>query len=146
MAYGNRSPGFEAEIIHWAQHPYHIRVPALLALTYVCVGAVYALGLPLWLLFFGLPPYLLATIATNYELRRKDRSGWWTLLMIAKVNLGPTWLGILVGIAVNLTPVLLAPRSPEPQVWRRVRSRSCPSARRSHIARRARPAARRAGG
>ena len=47
MAYGNRFPGFEAEIIHWAQHPYYIRVPALLALTYVCVGAVYALGLPL---------------------------------------------------------------------------------------------------
>jgi hypothetical protein len=115
MAYGNRSPGFEAEIIHWAQHPYHIRVPALLALTHVCVGAVYALGLPLWLLFFGLPPYLLATIATNYELRRKDRSGWWTLLMIANVNLGPAWLGILVGIAVNQTPVVLALRSPEPQ-------------------------------
>ena len=115
MAYGNRFPGFEAEIIHWTQHPYYIRVPALLALTYVCVGAVYALGLPLWLLFFGLPPYLLATIATNYELRRKDRSGWWTLLMIANVNLGPAWLGILVGIAVNQTPVVIALRSPEPQ-------------------------------
>jgi hypothetical protein len=47
MAYGNRFPGFEAEIIHWTQHPYYIRVPALVALTYVCVGAVYALGLPL---------------------------------------------------------------------------------------------------
>jgi hypothetical protein len=115
MAYGNRSPGFEAEIVHWAQHLYHIRVPALLALTYVCVGAVYALGLPLWFLLIGLPPYLLATIATNCELRRKGRSGWWILLMIANVNLGPAWLGILVGIAVNLTPVVLALRSPEPQ-------------------------------
>lgn len=35
--------------------------------------------------------------------------------MIANVNLGPACLGILVGIAVNQTPVVLALRSPEPQ-------------------------------
>ena len=111
MAYSDRSPGLEATLPHWAQSRFAVRVPALIAFTYACVVVVYLLELPLWLMFLGFPPYLLACVATFYELRENGRSGWWIVLMVANINLGPTWLGLSVGVLVNLVPVVIALRA-----------------------------------
>jgi hypothetical protein len=108
MAYSDRSVGLEAELPHWVQSRFAVRVPALIAFTYACVVVVYLLELPRWLMLFGIPPYLLAAIATFYELRENGRSGWWILLMLANINLGPTWLGLSVGALINLVPVVIA--------------------------------------
>lgn len=111
MAYSDRSPGLEAELPHWVQSRFAVRVSALIAFTYACVVVVYLLGLPQWLMFLGFPPYLLAVVATFYELRENGRSGWWIVLMVANINLGPAWLGLTVGALINLVPVVVAIRA-----------------------------------
>lgn len=52
--------------------------------------------------------YLVAVVATFYELEEKGRSGWWILLMMMKIDIGPQWLGLSLGAAINVLPVFLA--------------------------------------
>lgn len=66
------------------------------------------LSLPSLLLVPAVAIYLIAVVATFYELQDKGRSGWWILLMIAKIHIGPLWLGLSLGAAINLLPVFLA--------------------------------------
>lgn len=108
MAYSDRSTGLEAALPHWAQSRFAVRVPALIAFSLAWIVTVHLLELSQWMVLLGLPPYLLATIATFHELRENGRSGWWILLMVAHINLGPAWLGLSVGVLVNLVPVAMA--------------------------------------
>ena len=109
MPYTEHSLGLAVELPHWAQENYRWRVPALIATTYALVAVVFLFGLPEWLVLFGLISYLIAALATYNRLREKGRSGWWILLMLAHISLGPKWMGIsLAGTLINLVPIMLA--------------------------------------
>jgi hypothetical protein len=100
--------GFGASAVKWARSPFNVRVPVIVALVLVSIVLVNLLGLPDLLLIPALAIYLVAVVATFYELQAKGRSGWWVLFMIAQVKIGPLWLGLSLGAAINVMPVILA--------------------------------------
>jgi hypothetical protein len=109
MASRDGNLGIEVELPYWVQQDFRTRVAALLAVTYLIVITVYVADLPPWVILFGMPTYILAAIATYYQLRENGRSGWWILLMIGNFGFGPKILGLpILGIVINLVPVALA--------------------------------------
>ena len=108
MSYSVRLTDFGASVVNWARNPFHIKVPLIVAIVLVSVALVNLLKLSDLLLVPALIIYLTAVVATFHELRERGRSGWWVLLMITKINIGPLWLGLSLGAVVNLLPVFLA--------------------------------------
>lgn len=94
--------------MNWARNPFNLKVPAIVAITLVSVVLVNLLSLPDLLLIPLLAIYLVAVVATFHELQEKGCSGWWILLMLAKINIGPLWLGLSLGAVINVLPVFLA--------------------------------------
>ncbi len=80
----------------------------IVVIVLASIVLVNLLSLPSLLLVPAVPIYLIVVVATFYELQDKGRSGWWILLMLAKINIGPLWLGLSLGIVINVLPVFLA--------------------------------------
>jgi hypothetical protein len=108
MSYSDRLTGFGDSVVNWARSPFNVRVPVIVALALVSIMLVNLLSLPDLLLIPALAIYLVAVVATFYELQGKGRSGWWIILMMAKINIGPLWLGLSLGAVINVLPVFLA--------------------------------------
>ena len=108
MSYTDRLSGFGASVVNWARSPFNVRVPLIVATALVSIVLVNLLSLSDLLLVPALAIYLVAVVATFYELQEKGRSGWWILLMMAKINIGPLWLGLSLGAVINVLPVFLA--------------------------------------
>ena len=108
MSYTDRLTGFGASVVNWARSPFNVRVPLIVATALVSIVLVNLLSLSDLLLVPALAIYLVAVVATFYELQEKGRSGWWILLMMAKINIGPLWLGLSLGAVINVLPVFLA--------------------------------------
>lgn len=109
MASRDENLGLEVELPYWVQQDFRTRVVGLLAVTYLVVITVYFADLPPWVILIGMPTYILAAIATYYQLRENGRSGWWVLLMIGNFSFGPKLLGLpILGIVINLVPVAMA--------------------------------------
>jgi len=108
MSYSDQSTGFGASLVNWARSPFNVRVPVIVAIALVAIVLVNLLSLSDLLLIPALAIYLVAVVATFHELQEKGRSGWWILLMMAKINIGPLWLGLSLGAVINVLPVFLA--------------------------------------
>ncbi len=80
----------------------------IVVIALVSIVLVNLLSLSDLLLVPALAIYLVAVVATFYELQEKGRSGWWILLMMLKVNIGPLWLGLSLGAVINMLPIFLA--------------------------------------
>ncbi|AOL24359.1 hypothetical protein Ga0102493_11216 [Erythrobacter litoralis] len=114
MASRDGNLGLEVELPYWVQQDFRTRVAGLLAVTYSVAIAAYLTGFPPWVVVFGMPTYILAAIATYYQLRENGRSGWWIILMIGNFGFGPKFLGLpILGIAMNMVPVIMAWRTIE---------------------------------
>lgn len=101
----------------WAQAHYRLAVPGLIALALGFLVWVKAAGAnDLWLLVGSVPPYMLAVALTFRRLEAQGRSGWWILLMIAAIRIGPEVYSLTIGVMLNLLPVALAWRQPEPEL------------------------------
>lgn len=108
MSRSEQSTGFGASLGNWARSSFNVRVPVIVAITLVAIVLVNLLSLSDLLLIPPLAIYLVAVVATFHELKEKGRSGWWILLMMAKINIGPPWLGLSLGAVINVLPVFLA--------------------------------------
>lgn len=108
MSYSDQLSGFGTSVVHWARNPFNVRVPVIVAIVLVSVVFVNLLSLSDLLLIPFLAIYLIAVVATFHELQEKGRSGWWILLMMTKINIGPLWLGLSLGAVINVLPVFLA--------------------------------------
>ena len=108
MPYGDRLTDFGASVVNWARSPFDVKVPLIVAIVLASVALVNLLKLPDLLLVPALIIYLVAVVATFYELREKGRSTGWILLMIAQIKIGPLWLGLSLGAVINVMPVFLA--------------------------------------
>ena len=114
MAFSDQPLGWTVELPYWANQNFQLRVPGLICLTYGIIALVALTKLPDWLVLLAFLPYLVATVATYYRLKRHGRSGWWIVLMILHVGFGPSIAGIaIIGVVVNWIPVIVA--WPEPR-------------------------------
>lgn len=104
--------------LRWAQAHYRLAVPGLIAFALGFLVWVKAAGVnDLWLLAVSEPPYLLAVVLTFRRLEAHGRSGWWIILMIAAIRIGPEVYSLTIGVLFNLLPVALAWREPEVGVF-----------------------------
>ena len=103
---------------------------ALIAAMILLPVLLMRLGAPEWVASLaGLPVYVALVVLTWRRLRDADLSGWWIVLMILVVNLGPRWDGpeplvFHVSHLIHLIPVALGwlVRAPQTVAGTRVRS------------------------
>ena len=108
MSYSDQLNEFGASVVNWARNRFNVRVPVIVAIALVSIVLVNLLSLSDLLLIPTMAIYLVAVVATFHELQEKGRSGWWILLMMTKINIGPLWLGLSLGAVINVLPVFLA--------------------------------------
>ena len=108
MSYSDQLNGFGTSVVNWARNPFNVRVPVIVAIALVSIVLVNLLSLSDLLLIPAMAIYLVAVVATFHELQEKGRSGWWIIIMMTKINIGPLWLGLSLGAVINVLPVFLA--------------------------------------